>query len=562
MGSIEHLLLLSNNLNIILLIGLAIFFGTIAAKILQKIHIPQIIGYITIGIILGPFLKIISPATIETMESFNLFALGVIGFLIGGELKRDIFVKFGKQVIAILLFEGLAAFFLVGVSSFLAMQFFVDWQTALAVGVVFGAICAATDPASTVNVLWEYKTRGPLTSMLTAIVALDDLLALLLYITSISIAGMLKGHQQESAAAIIFHSLYEILGSFGLGVAAALLLKWILKRIDDNEKTLVFSLGAIALTIGVSASLGLDVILSTMVLGIILINVLPRRSLRSFELVREFSPPVYVLFFVVIGARFVFHLGTIIWLLAAIYVIGSIIGKTVGSKIGAVYSKAVPTVRKYLGYCLYQQGTIAIALMIMASTRFEGPIRETMVSVIIIGVFVLQFIGPLCVKIGIKKAGEVGMNITEEDLIKTYQISDVMDTKVPLISAGMCLGEVIQVVSQTNNFYYPVVDNEKKLIGAVTLDGIRNTFTTQELNDWLVALDIMEPIIVKQVPEVALSEAFYRAEKLDIEHVPIVSSDKDDTFVGILDCRTVHRALTAEVLERQRKADSMQKIST
>jgi CBS domain-containing protein len=363
-------------------------------------------------------------------------------------------------------------------------------------------------------------------------------------------------------AAIIFHSLYEILGSFGLGVVAALLLKWILKRIDDNEKTLVFSLGVISLTIGVSAGLGLDVILSTMVLGIILINILPRRSLRSFELIREFSPPVYVLFFVVIGARFIFHLGTIIWLLAAIYVIGSIIGKTIGSKIGAVYSKAVPTVKKYLGFCLYQQGTIAIALMIMASTRFEGPIRETMVSVIIIGVFILQFIGPICVKIGTKKAGEVGMNITEEDLIKTYQISDVMDTRVPLISAGMCLGEVIQVVSQTSNFYYPVVDSDKRLIGAVTLDGIRNTFTTQELNDWLVALDIMEPIIVKQVPEVALSEAFDRAEKLDIEHVPIVSSDKDDTFVGILNCRSVHRALSAEVLERQRKADSMQKIST
>ncbi|MHC4842352.1 MAG: cation:proton antiporter domain-containing protein, partial [Planctomycetota bacterium] len=168
-----RILLFSEELNIILLIGIAVFLGTVAAKILQKIHIPQIIGYIAIGIILGPLLKIISPATIEALESFNLFALGVIGFLIGGELKRDIFVKFGKQVIAILLFEGLAAFFLVGISSFLIMQFFVDWQTALAVGVVFGAICAATDPASTVNVLWEYKTRGPLTSMLTAIVALD-----------------------------------------------------------------------------------------------------------------------------------------------------------------------------------------------------------------------------------------------------------------------------------------------------------------------------------------------------------------------------------------------------
>jgi Mg/Co/Ni transporter MgtE len=178
------------------------------------------------------------------------------------------------------------------------------------------------------------------------------------------------------------------------------------------------------------------------------------------------------------------------------------------------------------------------------------------------GTFVIEIFGPILVKLGVKKAGEVGLNVTEEDLIKTYVISDVMDTKIPLISAGMCLSEVIQVVSQTSNFYYPVVDSDKQLIGAVTLDGIRNTFTTQELNDWLVALDIMEPIIFKQVPEVELSEAFEKAEKLDIEYVPVVASDKDETFVGVLDFKAVHRSLTAEVLERQRRADSIQKSSS
>jgi Kef-type K+ transport system membrane component KefB len=72
----------------------------VGAKIFQRIHIPQIVGYVTIGIILGPVLNIISPQMVQTLELFNLFALGIIGFLIGGELKREIFVKFGKRVIA------------------------------------------------------------------------------------------------------------------------------------------------------------------------------------------------------------------------------------------------------------------------------------------------------------------------------------------------------------------------------------------------------------------------------------------------------------------------------
>jgi len=542
---------------LILLIGIAIFAGTVGAKIIQKLRIPQIVGYIAIGVILGPVLKIISPQTIETLEPFNFFALGVIGFLIGGELKREVFVKFGKQVFAILLFEGGLAFLLVGLASFLALNYFYDWHIALAVAVVFGAICAATDPASTVNILWEYKTRGPLTTMLTAVVALDDALALVLYITSVSLASFLCGHKDTHFAELLFHSVKELAGSLGLGLAVGLLLRWIISKIDDDEKTLVFTISTIVLTIGLAIRLEFDVILSSMACGVVLINLSPRRSLQSFELIRKFSPPIYVLFFVIIGSRLNVTMAGQIWLLAGVYVVCSIVGKTAGAYWGASYSKAVPTVRKYLGFCLYQQGTIAIALLIMASHRFEGDIRDMMLSVIILGVFILQFVGPLFTRVGIRKAGEVGMNITEEDLIKTHSVGDMMDTKAPVISAGMSLSEVIKVVSGTDSFYYSVVDNDKKLIGAITLDGIRNTFATQELNDWLVALDILEPIIAKVTPEMKLSGAFERARRLDVDHLPVVTSGEDDSFVGVLNCRVVRRALSAEVLLRQQKADNI-----
>ncbi|MHC4679183.1 MAG: cation:proton antiporter domain-containing protein [Planctomycetota bacterium] len=513
--SFNAILAQSDRINLVLLVGIAIFAGTVGAKIIQRLHIPQIIGYIAIGVILGPVLKIIPAAgpegaedfNLRALEMFNLFALGLIGFLIGGELEREIFVKFGKQVFAILLFEGGLAFFLVGAASFLALSSFYPWQTALAVAIVFGAICAATDPASTVNVLWEYKTRGPLTTMLTAVVALDDALALVLYITSVSLAGFLTGTSEAGFSELLIHSLTELFGSLALGLVMGLVLRWIVRRIDDDEKTLAFSIGIIVLTIGLATSLGFDVILSSMACGVTLINLSPRRSLRSFELIRRISPPIYVLFFVIIGSRLNVSMTGRIWLMAGIYVVCSIIGKTTGAYWGARYSRAVSTVRKYLGFCLYQQGTIAIALLIMASHRFEGDIRDMMLSVIIVGVFILQFIGPLFTKVGVRKAGEVGMNITEEDLIRTRSVGDVMDTEAPVIPAGMSLSELIKLVSNTSNYYYSVVDNDKKLMGGITLDGIRSTFATQELNDWLIALDIVEPIIAKVTPNVALASA-------------------------------------------------------
>jgi Kef-type K+ transport system membrane component KefB/predicted transcriptional regulator len=555
---LKNTLAQSDGLNIILLIGIAIFGGTIGGRIVQKLHIPRIIGYVTIGIILGPLLRIISQETILDLEPFNMFALGIIGFLIGGELKREIFVKFGRQVVAILLFEGLAAFLLVGFLSFSITWYFFGWKTGLATGVVFGAICAATDPASTMNVLWECKARGPLTAMLTAIVALDDALALVLYAVCVSIAGVVIGHQEAGFLGSLLSSFYEIFGSLVTGIIAAIVLNWILNRTDEPERVLIFCISSSLLIVGVAITRELDVIISTMALGITLINIGSRKVVSSFELVHRFSAPIYVLFFVLVGARLdISGLSIQVLLLTAAYIIGSIVGKTTGAWFGAVYSKSVPTIRKYLGFCLYQQGTIAIALLLMASSRFEGQIRDTMLSVIIAGVFMLQFIGPVFVKIGAKKAREAGLNVTEEDLIKTYTVADVMDTNVPVVYAGMSLSELINMVGSTNSSCYPVVDNDKKLIGGITLDGIRNTFSTQELNDWLVALDIAEPVIAKVTPEVTLSDALDTIKHLDIEYLPVVTGSNGDKHIGILSLRSVRRRLSAEVLAKQKEADDM-----
>jgi Kef-type K+ transport system membrane component KefB len=545
-------------LNIILLIGLAVFGGTVGARIFQKLKVPQIIGYVVIGILLGPVFDIISQKAVQDLQAFDIFALGVIGFLVGGELKREIFLKFGRQVPLILLLEGVTAFFLVGALSFLVMWHFSDWHTALAVAVVFGAICSATDPASTIAVLWEYKARGPLTSMLTAIVTLDDALALVLYAISIGVAGVITGHEESGFSKALLDSFYEMSGSLLVGAAAGAALSWIIKRIEDAEILLAFTAGSILVFIGIAVHMHLDVILTSMAAGVTLTNIESRKTSSTFQLMHRFATPIYVLFFVMVGARLRFqHVDKMILALVAAYVIGSTVGKTLGSYWGGRLSGAVRTVRNYLGFCLYPQGGIAVGLLIMASQKFDTRISSIMLLVVIMGAFVLQIIGPIGVKIGAGRARELGLNITEEDLIKAYKVGDVMDTQMPVISAGMSLREVITVFSNTDRFYYSVVDTDGILVGVVTLDGIRNTFATQELNDWLVAMDIMEPVVVKASPDVSLSDAFEKMKEFEVEYIPVIASAQDGRLVGVLNGRAVHRKLSAQVLARQREADAM-----
>ncbi|MHC4174573.1 MAG: cation:proton antiporter domain-containing protein [Planctomycetota bacterium] len=548
------------HLNIILLMGLAIFFGTAGARVFQKIRIPQVVGYVVIGLIIGESgLNLIGRDTVETLSSFNMFALGIIGFMIGGELRRDVFKKYGKQFFIILCSEGIAAFILVAVfAGFVAWSFTGNLHTSVAIALVLGAIASATAPAATVNVLWEYKTRGPLTSTVLAIVALDDGLSLLLYSFASSIAVVFLGETNGSMWTIILMAVFEIVGAVILGVLAGLLLNFILRRIKEPDKALAFTVSSVLLVIGLSIALKVGLILAAMTLGVTIANLTTRRRHSAFELIGKFSPPIYVLFFVLAGAHLV--IGEITgWMIVMVlvYLFGRTAGKGFGSWFGPRVSKAPEVVRRYLGLCLLSQAGVAIGLAIISSQLFSGQVGHAIIAIVMTTTFVVEIFGPMFVKLGVQKAGEVGLNITEEDLIATYSVADVMDAKVPVISAGMSLSEIIKIVSSSDSFYYSVVDNDKKVIGAVTLDGIRNTFATQELNDWLVALDVMEPIIAKVTPDVALSKALERARRLDIEHLPVVASNEDDRFVGVLNRRAVKRSLSAEVLSRQQKADSI-----
>ena len=208
------------HLNILFFLGLALFGGVMGGRIFQKIKVPQVVGYIFIGIILGRTgFNLINSEIIEMMRPFTYLALGLIGFMIGGELKKEVFQKYGKQFFVILLSEGLGAFLFVFLSIGILGQFFLgtgaaSWVLAL----LLGAIASATAPAATTDVLWEYKSRGPLTSIVLGIVALDDVLALVLFAAVASIAGKFLGQNNgEGLMLSIIHPIYEIIGAIILG---------------------------------------------------------------------------------------------------------------------------------------------------------------------------------------------------------------------------------------------------------------------------------------------------------------------------------------------------------
>jgi len=546
------------HLNILLLLGLALFGGTVGGRLFQKLKIPQVVGYIIIGILIGRTgLKIVGGDVILALRPFNYFALGLIGFMVGGELKKDIFSKYGKHFLYILLCEGITPFVLVTLSvGFFGSIFFGAGPFIWALALLLGAIASATDPASTTSVLKECRTRGPLTTTILGIVALDDGLALLLFAIASSIAGALIGTGSEGVLRAIIHPLYEIGGAVVLGVLSGIVLSKILRKYVEKDRILAFTIGTVLLVTGLSLALNVSMLLAAMTLGIVIVNFVPHKSKEAFNAVEGFTPPIYVLFFVLVGAKLHFsHMTFAILALVIVYLFYGLTGKMAGARIGARISKAPKTVIKYLPFALYSQAGVAIGLSILAAQHFPGDIGNTLIVIITATTFITQLIGPTFTKIAVSKAGEVDLNITEEDIINRSMASDVMDPDPPLIYENMQLIDILRIFSEYDNLFYPVINKSRELRGIITVEGIKQTILDTDVGGLILAADFMEPVIAKTPLEATAVDVKEALDRYDIDYLPVV--DKSDKIRGFIERKKLNKFISTKIIELQKQADSL-----
>ncbi|MBN2466261.1 cation:proton antiporter [candidate division WOR-3 bacterium] len=534
--------------NIMLTVALAVLLGTFGARLFKRLKIPQVVAYIVIGVLLGESgLKIINSATADGLTPLSLLALGIIGFMIGGELKLEVFRRQGKRAMIILLAEGMGAFVIVTALVGLITR---NWALAL----LLGAISSATAPAATVDVLWEYRTLGALTTMVLAIVALDDGLALLLYGFASAVARTMLDHSRFSLLTLA-RPLYEIVGALILGGGVALVFRWATRRMREREMTLALALGCILLLVGVSQATGVDMILSAMAFGSLFANIAGRDGDEVFTTVQRFAPPIFVLFFVLVGARLKISAMTgMMWLAAIGYVVGRTGGKFTGAWLGSKLTQAPEALRRFLGFCLFSQAGVAIGLAVLSSQAFAGhpEIGATIITVVTATTFLVQVIGPSAVKYAVTKAGEVGRNVTVEDLLATFRVKDVMSPSRSTIRAQAPLPEVMDTIARSEAVYFPVVEENGSLLGVITLERLKAVLNLPDVGSFIVAEDIVEPVHFTVQPDTSLQEANQLMKDRGRDFLVVL--DADQRVTGFLVARQVVRVLEAEIARRRQTA--------
>lgn len=395
------------------------------SRVVKVLKLPAVTGYLIAGILIGPYclgsldIKGIGFISHDDVTHYNILsqvALGFIAFAIGNEFRLSQLKKTGKAATVIAFIQALMATVVVDAGLIALYFIFGKDVISLPVAITLGAIATATAPAATLMVVKQYKAKGPLTSILLPIVALDDAIGLVVFAVSFGIAKTLSSGE-FSLVSVVVNPIIEVLASVIVGVVMGLLFTALEKYFKSNSKRLCLSVTFIMLTVGITVQkfeipgtdihIGFSSLLTCMILGTVFCNICDF-SEDLMEKTDKWTAPLLVLFFVLSGAELELSVFTSVAVvgIGIVYILARSFGKCFGAFLGAKVMKQDKNIVKYLGVTLLPQAGVALGMSLQAANEL-GDAGITIRNISLFAVLVYELVGPLLTKIALTKAGEI-----------------------------------------------------------------------------------------------------------------------------------------------------------
>ncbi len=396
-------------------LGILFICGYLGGRLANWLKLPRVTGYIIAGVLLSPSISGIIPEELieERFSIVTDIGLAIIAYSVGGSLMLTRFKQLGKSILWITVSQALGAFILtfslIAALSPLVVKYtmphipFMDVY--LSFSLIIGAVSVATAPAAILAIVHEYKAKGPLTTTLLGVVALDDGIAIIIFAFASVIVCALTKVGGFSMYKIVTDPAIIILGSILLGTIIGLSLSILAPLIKAKESLLVVILGHILLCAGIASQLKISPLLANMMVGFFVVN-RAKHSHDLFLAVENIEEVIFALFFTIAGAHFNINVIKIAGLLALIITIARFSGKLVGTKLGAGLSHAPLVIKKYLGYGLLPTAGVAIGLILMAKPLMQPQVSVIMINAVLGSVIINELIAPPLVKFALMRAGE------------------------------------------------------------------------------------------------------------------------------------------------------------
>lgn len=391
---------------------LVLAFG--AGKLMTKIKMPSILGWLIVGMILGPHAVNLMPQTLLDAGWYKEIIIWMqcaFGVMLGSELIWSKLKASGKSLVITTLTQSLGTFMVVSLA--FGIVFYITKIPAY-LAFVFGGIALATAPAPALSIVNEFHAKGPVTDTLLPMTVLDDVVGIAVFFTVNSlIARIASGGAIPLYMIPVMIFLPIIIGAvvgFPTGI--------ILKKCHKKRSNLIALICGITLTMllgwFINTYLLSGITLNYMLMGVsfsaVFSNMIPIEPLERIN--NYFAPILGIALLAAIvdlGAPLDYHLILGAGLYTFIYIASRAFGKYFGARIGAKLTHMTDTVQKYLGLTLLPHSGVSLVFTgIICSTLVSAPDLVQIVQGTIAAAAVInEFIAVIAAKKGFELAKEI-----------------------------------------------------------------------------------------------------------------------------------------------------------
>lgn len=380
----------------LLTLGGILLLGLVTSTLGRRSLLPRVTLLLIFGAIIGKeMLDVIPRGFFEYFDIVADMALLMVGFLLGGKLTMNTLRQLADKVFWISISAAVVTTITVSLGLIWA-------GVPKEVSLLLGCIAAATAPAAVLDVVIETDPKSPFRDLLLAIVALDDIWALVLFAVGMAVVTVLNGQVGEVSP--LFVAMKEIGGAMILGMLIGLPAAYLTGRVKPGQPVLTEALGLVFVCGGLAIWLDVSFLIASMTMGAVIVNVAKHHE-YPFHAIEGIEWPFLVVFFVLAGASLELNAIREIGIIGTIYIICRAIGKYLGARLGSQFSGANLATKKWMGVALLPQAGIAIGMALVASNHFPE-YRQVLLPVVIGSTVFFEIIGPVFTRLALKRCTE------------------------------------------------------------------------------------------------------------------------------------------------------------
>jgi Kef-type K+ transport system membrane component KefB len=375
-------------------IGAILMLGLATDFIGKRTFLPRVTLLLIFGIIVGDEVLGLIPENVTSrFELITNMALMMIGFLLGGKLSLKSLKNIRQQLAWISISAALGTTMLVTLALLVI-------GVPLEISILLGCIAAATAPAATVETVRETNSRSRFSRLLLAIVAIDDILALLIFSLGLALVSLLG--DMHGITSTMVYIVHEIGLALMLGVAIGLPAAFLTGRLKPGQPMLTEALGLVFICGGAAIWLNTSFLIATMAMGAVITN-LAKHHDYPFHAIENIEWPFMALFFLLAGASLQIGMLKEIGLAGGVYLLARAAGKILGAWLGARISHSDKKIRRWMGMALLPQAGLAIGMALLTANKFPD-FQQTILSVVISTTVFFELVGPVLTRMSLKYA--------------------------------------------------------------------------------------------------------------------------------------------------------------